>query len=165
MRRRRLFALGAIVLLVPGGSAAATEWRSYHNSRFGVTADVPAGWIMQPEPENNEGRIFLSPDGRARLTISGIFATESPEVERAEKAAPLPGETLTYKAAKGNWIVLSGQRGGRVFYRKAMLSCRNTVWNDLDIEYPVEDKPKYDGLAAHAAASLRPGSGYDHKCR
>lgn len=165
MRRRRLAALGAIGLLTLDGTAAATEWRSYHNSRFGVTADVPTGWKMQPEPENNDGRIFVSPDGRARLTISGIFATESPEAERAEKAAPLAGETLTYKAAKGNWIVLSGQRGGKVFYRKALLSCSNTVWNDLDIEYPVEDKPKYDSLTAHAAASLKPGSGYDHNCR
>jgi hypothetical protein len=165
MRFRRLPALGAFGLLTLVANAAATEWRSYHNSRFGVTAGFPADWKMQPEPENNDGRIFISPDGRARLTISGIFATESPEVERAEKAAPLPGETLTYKAAKSNWIVLSGQRSGRVFYRKAILSCRNTVWKDLDIEYPVEDKPKYDGLAAHAAASLRPGSGYDHNCR
>ena len=145
--------------------AAAAPWPRYHNLRFGATADVPAGWKMQPAPENDDGRAFVSPDGRARLTISGIFALDARGQELAEKARPLEGETATYTAQKGDWVVVSGMRGGMIFYRKSILSCRNTVWNDLDIAYAKADKAKYDALVAHLADSLTPGSGYDTDCK
>jgi serine/threonine-protein kinase len=130
-----------------------------------VTADYPAGWEAGPAPENNDGRVFVSPDGRARVTISGIFALDSRAEEFAERAKPLDGESLTFKSRRGDWIVLSGVRGGVIFYRKALISCKDTVWNDVQIEYPVEDKAKYDSLVTHIAASLRPGSGYDAQCK
>jgi hypothetical protein len=52
-----------------------------------------------------------------------------------------------------------------IFYRKALISCKDIVWNDVEIVYPAEDKAKYDSLVAHIAASLRPGSGYDAQCK
>ncbi|WP_374547790.1 hypothetical protein [Rhodoblastus sp.] len=171
MRRRRsgrFFAARLATARTAAGLASgakAEEWPRYHNERFGATADYPAGWTTEPAPENNDGRRFVSPDGRASLTISGIFATDSRNAELDEKATPMPGETVTYRAARDNWIVLSGTRNGRIFYRKAILSCGGEVWNDLDIDYPVEEKTEYDALAAHIAASLRPGSGYDLKCK
>jgi serine/threonine-protein kinase len=165
LARWKLPAIAAVAVAWSGWSAEADAWRSYHNSRFGVTADYPAGWKMQPAPENNDGRVFVSPDGRARVTISGIFALESRATEFAEKAEPLDGETVTFKARKGDWIVVSGVRGPIVFYRKALLSCKGGVWNDVQIDYPAEDKTKYDSLVAHIAASLKSGSGYDAQCK
>jgi hypothetical protein len=158
-------ALAAVAFALSGWSAKAETWRRYHNTRFGVTADYPAGWEMEPAPENNDGRVFVSPDGRARVTISGIFALDSRAEEFAAKARPFQGETVTFKARNGDWIVVSGARGSVIFYRKALLSCKDTVWNDLQIEYPADDKAKYDSLVAHIAASLKPGSGYDAQCK
>ncbi|MCI4677638.1 hypothetical protein K9U39_03065 [Rhodoblastus acidophilus] len=165
MARRTVLALASAGMILTGWGAAAAQWRLYHNSRFGATADYPADWKVEPAPENNDGRAFTSSDGRARLTISGIFALEGREEEFAEKARPLEGETVTYTARKGDWIVVSGLRGGKIFYRKAILSCGNKVWNDLDIEYPKAEKAKYDAVVAHLADSLRPGSGYDTDCK
>ena len=165
MARRYVPAIAAVAVALSGCGAKADVWRLYHNTRFGVTADYPAGWQMQPEPENNDGRIFVSPDGRARVTISGIFALDSRAQELADEAKPREGEQVTFKTQKSDWIVLSGVRGNMIFYRKALISCKDTVWNHVQIEYPAEDKAKYDSLVAHIAASLRSGSGYDAQCK
>lgn len=158
----RFFAF-ALVLLA--GPALAAGWSNYYNDRFGPSADYPAGWKMEPEPENNDGRQFTSPDGSAFVTITGNFALDSRDEEMARSAEPSEGETVTYSAKGANWVVLSGTRGDKIFYRKSLLSCGDQVWNNLHIEYPAEDKAKYDKLVAHMAASLRPGVGYNITCK
>jgi serine/threonine-protein kinase len=156
----KVSAIAAAVVILSGWDAGASGWRTYHNPRFGVTAAYPAGWKMGPAPENNDGRVFSSPDGRARVTISGVFGLDPRAREMSIRAEPLEGEKVLYKEQKGDWIVLSGARGNAIFYRKSLLSCKDTIWNDVEIAYPAEEKAKYDPLIAHIAASLRPGSGY-----
>jgi serine/threonine-protein kinase len=155
----------AAALLLLAGPALAEDWRSYHNDRFGPTAEYPAAWKMEPEPENNDGRQFSSPDGDASVSIYGHFAMDSRAEEMARKAEADDGETVTYSAKGANWVVLSGTRGEKIFYRKSLLSCGDQVWNTLTVEYPAQDKSKYDKLVAHMAASLRPGMGYNITCK
>jgi len=155
--------LAAALLLT--SAAHAEGWRVYHNERFGTTAATPSGWIMGPEPANDDGRRFSSPDDTAHVTVSGSFATESRAEEMARSAEKLEGESVSYSAKGDNWIVLSGERDGRIFYRKALLSCGDQVWNTLDIDYPAPDKAKFDRLVAHMAASLRAGVGYNITCK
>jgi hypothetical protein len=160
-RLEEKFMLASMAILV-AASAGAETWRTYHNTRFGTTAEVPASWKMGPPPENNDGRAFSSPDGRAAIIISGIFSVLSDKEEVAIHLGPGEGETITYKKQGSNWIVVSGIKGHKIFYRKSILSCRDTIWNDVSIEYyPAAEKEKYDPLVAHVAASLREGRGYD----
>jgi serine/threonine-protein kinase len=162
---RGLTLIGGIVIYA--SSVSAESWRSYHNDRFGTTADVPAGWKMEPPPANDDGRIFTSPDGRAELVVNGMFANVADPDELGSRLEPLEGETITYKQRKGNWVVVSGVKGDKIFYRKTLLSCRNTVANNLSIEYPAAEKEAYDALVAHVGASLKSGNGYDveTKCK
>jgi len=153
----------ALALLL-SGPAWAQDWRSYHNDRFGPTADYPAGWTMAPAPENNDGRRFTAPDGDAFVIVSGHFALDSRTEEMARAAEAGDGETVTYSAKGGNWVVVSGFRGDRIFYRKSLLSCGDQVWNNLYVEYPARDKARFDRLVSHMAASLRPGEGYNISC-
>jgi len=158
----RFLTLAALLVAAP---ALAESWRSYHNDRFGQSADYPTGWTKGEEPANNDGRIFTSPDGTARVTISGSRALDERTEEMKRAAEPLDGEDVTYSKKGKDWVVLSGMRNSdRIFYRKALLSCGGTVWNTVDIEYPAQDKAKYDKLTAHIAASLRAGEGYDITC-
>jgi len=57
-RHRLLLVFGA---LIATGSAQAAGWRSYHNDRFGTSADYPQGWAMGAAPQNDDGRMFTSP--------------------------------------------------------------------------------------------------------
>jgi serine/threonine-protein kinase len=154
-----------VVAALAASPAFAENWRRYHNERFGVSAETPAGWTMGEAPVNDDGRKFSSPDGTAQVVISGMFALDARDEEFARRAEPLDGETVSYAKRGDGWIVLSGLRDGRVFYRKSLLSCGGRVWNDLDIAYPQEDKARYDGIVAHMAASLRAGDGYAITCK
>jgi hypothetical protein len=162
---RALTLISGTMLFVSG--VCAESWRSYHNDRFGTTADVPADWKMQPPPENDDGRIFTSPDGRAELIVNGSYAGVVDPDELGSRLEPMEGETIAYKQRKGEWAVVSGTKGDKIFYRKTLLSCGNTVANNISIEYPTSEKGRYDPLVAHVEASLRPGDGWgvDKKCQ
>jgi hypothetical protein len=148
------------ILAIAGSSLPAfgQRWTTYHNPRFGTTADVPAGWRPGPRPENGDGLEFASPDGRAHLTISGsvnAFETIAESMEIYEK--PEEGETITYKHREARAITLSGTKKDLIFYEKHILSCRDQVWNSIYLEYPATSKSAFDPLVAHIAHSLRPG--------
>jgi hypothetical protein len=162
---RALALIGGTILFASG--VYAEGWRSYHNDRFGTTADVPASWKIEPPPENGDGRIFASPDGRARLIVNGSYAGVVDPDELGSRLEPMEGETISYKQRKGDWAVLSGTKGDRIFYRKTLLSCGGTVANNVSLEYPASEKGRYDPLVAHVEASLKPGEGWgvDKKCK
>ena len=100
--------VGGTILFASG--VCAEGWRSYHNDRFGTTADVPAGWKMEPPPANDDGRIFTSPDGRAQLIVNGSYAGVVDPDELRSRLEPMEGETIAYKQRKGDWAVVSGRK-------------------------------------------------------
>ena len=148
----------ALSLAVP---AAAAEWQTYVNERFGTTAEVPAGWRAGEPPANGDGLSFASPDGKAVIAVYGGFQVYDTVAEgMAALEEPLDGETITYHRRGNRSVIVSGLRGGTIFYRKWLLSCGDAVWNGVSIEYPAADKAAYDDLVTHVAGSLTPGRGY-----
>ena len=47
-------------------------------------------------------------------------------------------------------------------YRRLVLSCKDTVWNGVEISYPKAQKQAFDPLVSHIAASLKPGIGFNN---
>jgi hypothetical protein len=157
---RRHTGLGAIALLAFAAvAAAAPQYRSYANPRFGTTADVPADWKSDPPPANGDGLRFNSPDKRASITVSGslnIYDTVEDAMKSYEE--PGDGEKITYRHREPRALVISGTRGGdTIFYAKHILSCGDQIWNNVYLEYPAAEKAAYDALVTHVAGSLRPG--------
>jgi hypothetical protein len=147
------FALAGVVATSPVDAQDA--YRTYHNDRFGVSADVPRDWRAGPPPENGDGLKFTSPDGAATLTVSGSYrmADSVAEALDSEQAAD-EGETITYQTRASRMAVISGMRGPTVFYRKVVVSCKDQVMNRLSIKYPLARKQQFDALVSHIAASL-----------
>src|ERR1700691_4049542 len=56
-----LSVLAALSVVVP--AAAAGNWLTYHNDRYGTTIDYPDFFKAQPPPDANDGRAFKSADG------------------------------------------------------------------------------------------------------
>lgn len=161
--RRVFFALVALVLSAAfaGSSAKTAGWMRYHNTRFGTTADVPKGWRVGAPPENNDGRVFTSPDGTAKIIISGSLNIWGSLKEAFDfYATAHNGEKITYKHRSGKAVTVSGTKGARIFYAKHLLSCHDQIWNNIYLDYPVARKREFDPLVAHIATSLRPGPGY-----
>ena len=93
----------SIALAVSALSSAAygDDLRPYLNARFGSYALVPKDWPSLPPPENGDGLIFVSPDQRARITVSGRFNL-SPDDGPALSTQSADGFQLTYaKRGKG----------------------------------------------------------------
>jgi hypothetical protein len=134
---------------------AEDAYRTYHNERFGVSADVPRDWRAGRPPDNGDGLKFTSPDGTAALIVSGGYrmADSVAEALNSEQAAD-EGETITYQTRGPRMAVISGMRGETIFYRKVVVSCKDQVMNHVSIEYPLARKQQFDALVAHVAASL-----------
>jgi serine/threonine-protein kinase len=155
-------ALALACLVSTSALAAPAGWVTYRNERFGSTAEIPAGWQAGPPPENRDGLRFVSPDGRSSVAVSGsLHSYDSVDEALDAFERPKRGERITYKIRRGRWLVVSGFRGGRIFYRKLILGCRGTVWNGVDIDYPAGEKRTFDPLVTHISKSLRAGPGYD----
>ena len=147
-------------------ASAEQGYRHYRNARFGVSADVPSDWKAGPEPENDDGLVFSSPDGAATITVFGILNVDGERADKviAEEQRAWDGETVTYRNRSGRQAVVSGTRGDVIFYRKVILSCNDQIRNHLVIEYPATQKQAFDVLVAHGAASMRssPGEQISH---
>ncbi len=153
--------IAAVVVLAVAGPAAAEEWKTYVNERFGTSADVPADWQAGEPPANGDGLKFTSPDGTASIAVFGSLQTFDTIAEAmAIYEMPQDGETITYRHRDKRALVVSGTRDGTIFYRRWILSCGDTVWNGVSIEYPAADKAAYDALVTHVAHSLRVGTGW-----
>jgi serine/threonine-protein kinase len=152
-------------VLVATTVAAAAPWKTYANDRFGATADYPAGWRAGEAPANNDGLVFTAPDGRATITISGSHSVLPRAQEIEIMTTPADGETVDYKSRGRDWIVLSGRRGDRIYYRRSLLTCHGTVWNTVSLDYPAAEKAAFDPIVAHVAASLRGARGWGTDCR
>jgi len=148
----------AIALLVAGvaGPASAKDVRSYQDERFGTATVVPADWSPLPPDDRWYGTRFVSPDGTSWLAV--YAAPHDGSIEAHMNAtARIDGENLTLLVRRPGWLVVSGTRGDRIFYRKAILGC-DAVWHHIALEYPARMKPAYDPLVSLVSRSLEPGA-------
>jgi hypothetical protein len=158
IRTQGVLSAAIAVFVLVSASASAERLRTYANVRFGTTAEVPADWTADPPPENGDGRIFRSPDRRASLTVSGsLHIWDSIDQAMRIYEQPDKGEKITYRLRGPRSLVISGSRGEIIFYAKHILSCRDQIWNSIEIEYPARDKAVYDALVTRVSRSLRPG--------
>ena len=52
------------------------------------------------------------------------------------------------------WVVVSGFKDSRIFYRKAILACAGKAWHHIAFEYPAELKTRMDVFVLAAAQAL-----------
>ena len=115
---------------------------------------IPRGWQLQPAETNWRGRRYLSPDGSAWLALYVSAADKEPTQKHLQAVAFAEGEEVTYLRGERNWIVVSGLKDDRIFYRKAVLACGGTVWRHLALQYPTSVKTMLDQQVARASRAL-----------
>jgi hypothetical protein len=157
MRTILLAILVGLTILTGLVSAQAEKWAVYGNPRFGTFVNYPAKrFTALPPPENGDGQIFATRDG-ATLTISGGYNSndETPASYEASLRAGTGGDgaKVIYRASRRDRLVLSGIRGGVVFYEKYLF--KGDVIHTMILTYPQALKTIYDPIAARIARSLR----------
>lgn len=152
--------LGLAALLLAGASTAqASDWQAYDNPRFGFSVEVPPGWNAQPPSDNGDGQVWTAPDGKGEIRAWGAFRDTAESLEDAMEAAGTAsdGETVTYRRRKAGEIVVSGLGAGAIFYKRAVLTCRDGLWTTVLLTYPEAQKKAYDAIVARVARSLKGG--------
>ena len=117
---------------------------------------VPNSWILLPPDPQSYGRRFVSPTGDAWLWFFAVPVNREAAVNaNAHQFAPPPTEQVTYERRGSDWVVSSGYRGDRIFYRRAMLACRGTKWRHIEFEYPALEKRYFDDFITRTSFALR----------
>jgi hypothetical protein len=148
--RRYLFAASLLGIALCAGVHSATARQPAGGPDY--LAIVPPDWKLLSEDANHERR-FVSPSGDAWLSLYARPPEESIEAH-LERARHHDHERITYERRGANWIVVSGYKGDRIFYRKAMLACSGQSWHHLAFEYPAEQKEAFDEFVTRASYAL-----------
>jgi hypothetical protein len=122
---------------------------------------VPPGWRMVREP-GNAAHMFVSPDGSARIRFGHAPAHSDDPQSDANRFLHKQSEQVTYQRRGASWFVVSGYRGGEIFYRKGNLACRGSRWNLIEFRYPRDAKRKMDATVAMVAHNM---TDYRNDCR
>jgi hypothetical protein len=131
---------------------AQGRYKTYSNARFGYSISYPANILIpQGEPDNGDGQIFRSNDGHAEMRVFGRYNVQNETLKSAFNAAQ-EGKSVTYKLLRGNFYVVSGHAGGKIFYEKTML--KGDTFKTFMIEYDEADASTYDAITARVARSF-----------
>jgi len=148
---RKLCLVTAILILGSSGFVLA-----------GPRSLVPEGWQeVAPSHAESGERVFVSPDGKARLRLGHVVARQGQFRRDVDRLTYREGETITYQRRGGSWLAVSGYREGEVFYRKSNLACRGTRWHTIDVQYPRESKRRLDPVVTAIAHDM---SAYASDC-
>ncbi len=136
------------------------QWATYHNARYGTTADYPADLftVRAPPPTNGDGQTFRTADGRARLLIYGVRNFDE-DLPSSYVAKYFNKPEVTYKRTKWPFFVVSGVRDGEIFYDRCNFPIIiNSIIDCLELRYPAEDKAKWDPVVRRISNSLHTGA-------
>ncbi len=152
----------AFLSLAPAGSSTSfasdglahaqrAVYKTYTNARYGYSITYPAHLLTpQGEADNGDGQAFLSKDGSAEMRVYGSHDLGGGLAESYRQAQE--GREVSYKTMKGNWFVVSGRTGGKIFYQKTMHKAG--VLKTFSIEYDESRKATYDAITSRIARSF-----------
>ena len=126
-------------------SPDAAEFAREPRGRIEASQIVPRDWQLQPPDPNWQGRRYLAPDGNAWLALYSTNAAND-TAARFKAVAFADGEDVTYLRGERDRLTVSGLKGERIFYRKVMLACGGTQWRHVALEYPAQDKARFDRM-------------------
>jgi hypothetical protein len=162
VRARHCLAAALLGLSTLGAAAQEpAEVATYRNERHGFSLSYPAGiFVAEPPPANNDGRVFISRDGSARL-LAGALANADGINLRDYRALVLQrsyqGAAIDYAPVAGTWFVLSGVRDGTMFYERVTFTCGGRLIHSWALLYPAADRRTYDRIVEQIARSYHPG--------
>jgi hypothetical protein len=152
-RTAHAFRPGDVGRTQPG---TALTFKTYFNQRFGITALWPASFRAKPPPANGQGETWVSPDGRAVLSVYGAnnLSHYSPE---EDAVAGSRGWLVTLHTIEGNVVTVSGYIHNRrtIVYRRDVVgpgAIDTMTWT-----YPASEKDEWAGAVTQTAHAFKAG--------
>jgi hypothetical protein len=139
----------------------------YLNPRYGFTLMVPDALGPVPTRLREEGGLWESDDGQARL-LAVAMPNRSGETLASYRAFVLQrsysGAALDYAPVRATWFVLSGVKDGIMFYERINLVCEGRYIYGWQMTYPAAESHRWDRVVEAVHRSYRPGRGEDGHC-
>ena len=135
-----------------------TQYSTYTNDRFFFSIDYPESLFkMQPEPDNDDGRTFLTDDGTVEMRVWGQYNTLSETLKQKYNATlkSFPDKP-SYMVLGPKRYVVSGIRGDKIVYIKTLYRKDKDadVYYTFTMEYPASQKGKWAAIVTHIANSF-----------
>jgi serine/threonine-protein kinase len=147
---RLFWIVSSIFLSLLSASAAPyADPRHHQQGRPRFSTVIPPDWTFQPE----EGR-YISPDGSSWFAASASPVGSESLPAHMNRFARQQGERVTYFRREPDWIAVSGFKGTRIFYRKAVVACGGKVWHHVEFEYPADRKRLMDPFVSRASYAV-----------
>ncbi len=142
--------------------ATSTTWTTYHNGRYGFSAQIPAELTAGPPPTDGAGLTYRSTDGHTEETVSASAAPAGATAtsQGAEYATQLSrrGElTYTNVDVTAKTFTVSGYLYGGTYveYVRGVVGSQSVyllVWT-----YPTSQRSTADAWVQHSVATFQPG--------
>lgn len=143
----------------------ATTYNSYCNAIYNYCIDYP-DWLLIPqnESQNGDGRIFTDKSGHEILRVYGIrmLDPEGGDHQLQDQFAKDIGDAVsgsagnklevTYKKLGKTFYVISGYKGGKVYYQK-MIETKEGFANMI-LQYSVNDSIVFNKVVGAVARSF-----------
>lgn len=163
--------VSATLALLPVAALAAPrfdEWTTIKNERRGFAIAYPAGVFEQKtEPNSEDGRVFTSKDGKAKLLVGAFDNEQNNTIDEYRQFLldeQYAGAAIDYAPVRKTWFVLSGTRNGEIFYQRVSFTCGGKLINSWAILYPEEQRDAYDRVLEAIARTFTPGAGRTGLC-
>lgn len=148
------------VCQVSAARVTQEKYSSYSNARFSYVISYPTGLLTpQGESDNGDGQKFLSRDGQVEMIVYGSENASDHSLrdlynsQLRSEGNDQSKRQVTYKSLRGNWFVVSGYEGDRVYYQKTIFS--GGVFKTFRIEYDKSRADVFDKVTKRVAASFR----------
>ena len=147
-----------LILLATIGAPIAAPYRvdprHHQEGHPNAATVVPQGWRLEPHEGNWRGTRYFSPDGSSWFAAYASPVAAEPVGAHMDTIATQEGEAVTYFRWERDWLAVSGFKGDRIFYRKAVIACGGTVWHHIAFEYPAARKRQMDPFVVRASQSI-----------
>jgi hypothetical protein len=141
--------------------APSSELATYRNERFGFSLSYPARrFSEQPSAADDDGRIFVSTDGNARLLVAALANVDGMSLADYRSYVikqSYAGSNITFAPVHANWFIVSGLRDGLIFYERVTFTCGGRLINSWAMLYPAVERAVYDRIVELVARTYRPG--------
>ena len=165
------FAVIAFCLLVADAAAARVRldnWATVTNARHGFEIAYPSDMFEQKEaPKTDEGGVFVSKDGTAKLLVGAFENADNQSLEEYRKfliSDQYAGAKIDYAPVRARWFVLSGERNDETFYERVSFTCGGKLINSWAMIYPTSAHKTYDRVVEAVARTYTPGAGRTGVC-
>jgi hypothetical protein len=142
------------------GFTPGEEVATYVNKRYGFTLSYPTARFRPQEPLSEEGRVWTSPDGSAKLLAGALANAEGMTLSGYRDfllKESYSGAEVDYAPLRDTWFVLSGTRDGTIFYERVTFTCGGRLINSWAMLYPVGERQVYDRIVEKVARTYRAG--------